>query len=246
MWFLEELSGLVRGTRVFCKRPRQAGWQASGWRAGFSAEQVLSQIFLKQWLLVHHSSYVVEWLVPPDWWSYVPLMCDFLADGDPTPAYIRPPSPVPSFHTSHTLLWRPQGSRTSPPPDYEPGVLPLHYTSGKVYENEWLFGGLEGGADAATEAQSDWPCGGLTCMTTCKGSWTEVLLPCCHETKHMVWSSGSWLLVVLARLLSARYSSLEQRCSAPTSLGAEHTQLSMTWLYDITIITRYIKLALII
>ena len=68
----------------------------------------------------------------------------------------------------HTMMASAGGSNT-PLLDYESGVLPLHYTSGKAC-------GLVGSkwhVDAATRTRDVGPgpvLEALTCMTTCKGS----------------------------------------------------------------------------
>ena len=53
----------------------------------------------------------------------------------PTPYYrlLTPTNTIPTLPCPiPLLLWRPQGSRTLSLLDYESGVLPLHYTSGKA------------------------------------------------------------------------------------------------------------------
>ena len=67
-----------------------------------------------------------------------------------------------------------RGVELSPPPGYEPGVLPLHYTSGTARQEIEglgrlvlvLVGGL-GGVEAQVQPRRRDLLDNLTCMTTC-------------------------------------------------------------------------------
>ena len=61
------------------------------------------------------------------------------------------------------------------------------------------------GADAATEARSPVGAGKPHMYDDMRRIRTQVLLPLLRNIDDMGWSSGSWLLDCLSRLLSARY-----------------------------------------
>ena len=103
-----------------------------------------------------------------------------------TSAYSRPWCVPPRCYSSLPHLYTIMASvggveQSKPPPDYESGVLPLHYTSGKAHRG---LIGLVGSEDCwwcwGSHGLVIRPAGSPTCMTTCDGS-SKVLLPIVKE-----------------------------------------------------------------
>lgn len=115
------------------------------------------------------------WL-PWPWWS-VRLQR--------TPGRVLPCAMVPIVLNPTPLWWLARDSNT-PPPGYEPRVLPLHYTSGTVRARSkgvvvgsevWRLRCSHGGAICGR--------GSFTCMTTCKESEPK----CCY---HLLGNTKHW------------------------------------------------------
>ena len=99
MWFLKELSRAVCGTWLFWGRPRQAGWQASGWQAGFSVIAVVCLPRSRDYSSIVHC---VEWLI-----------------------HLLIHDPYVYFHSFLTLI---RLQRTSGLDPFLPGVISISHT----------------------------------------------------------------------------------------------------------------------
>ena len=109
-------------------------------------------------------------------------------------------SPVPLPHPSHTLWWWRAGDSNAPPPDYESGVLPIHYTSGTAHERVRLARrARRTRADAATRARATDLEGhqDSRMYDDMRRIRTEALLPYVKKWMGRVWD---WLLDWVDRL----------------------------------------------
>ena len=148
---------LVCGVTCILKESSKlAGWQA--WLAGRLLRSAVVFAPMKQY---GHVPSIVVWLTHGQW-SYVP---NKWLPGHGTPLT----TPDPSSWPQHTLvailpstvsysispaMMVAAGDSNAPPPDYESGVLPIHYTSGTAHERIRLRRARRTRADAATRARA--------------------------------------------------------------------------------------------